>query len=159
VITLFLKIVLFTLVAPGTVTVLLPALLLRGDPGGRVEGIPAALGGLLILTGVLLYVWCAYAFARFGQGTPAPIDPPRHLVDRGLHARTRNPMYLGVVSVLVGEAALFGSSRLFAYAGAVFLGFHLFTVLYEEPAHRRRFGAAFDEYCRRVPRWIPRLAR
>ena len=93
-ITLFLKIVLFTLVAPGTVTVLLPALLLRGDPGGRVEGIPAALGGLLILTGVLLYVWCAYEFARFGQGTPAPIDPPRHLVDRGLYARTRNPMYL-----------------------------------------------------------------
>src|SRR3989442_10218900 len=132
---MFLKIVLFTLVAPGTVTVLLPALLLRGDPGGRVEGIPAALGGLLILTGVLLYAWCAYAFARFGQGTPAPIDPPRHLVSRGLYARSRNPMYLGVVSVVLGEAVLFGSSRLLAYAGAVFTGFHLFVLVYEEAAH------------------------
>jgi protein-S-isoprenylcysteine O-methyltransferase Ste14 len=154
---LFLKIVLFTIVAPGTITVFLPSLLLRGDPGWRVEGARAVVGGLLILAGALLYAWCAYAFARFGRGTPAPIDPPRHLVDRGLYARTRNPMYLGVVTVLVGEAVLFGSARLFAYAGAVFLGFHLFTVLYEEPAHRRRFGAAFDEYCRRVPRWIPRL--
>jgi len=156
---LFLKIVLFTLVAPGTITVLLPSLLLRGGPGWRVEGARALVGGPLMLAGALLYAWCAYAFGRFGQGTPAPIDPPRHFVDRGLYARTRNPMYLGIVSVLVGEAALFGSSRLFAYAGAVFLGFHVFTVLYEEPAHRRRFGAAFDEYCRRVPRWIPRLAR
>ncbi len=122
---LFLKIVLFTLVAPGTITVLLPSLLLRGGPGWRVEGARALVGGPLMLAGALLYAWCAYAFGRFGQGTPAPIDPPRHL----------------------------------AYAGAVFLGFHVFTVLYEEPAHRRRFGAAFDEYCRRVPRWIPRLAR
>ena len=63
----------------------------------------------------------------------------------------------GVVSVVLGEAVLFGSSRLLAYAGAVFTGFHLFVLLYEEPAHRRRFGAEFDEYCRRVPRWIPRL--
>jgi protein-S-isoprenylcysteine O-methyltransferase Ste14 len=154
---LFLKIVLFTIVAPGTIAVLLPSLLLRGDPGWRVEGARAVVGGLLILAGALLYAWCSYAFARFGRGTPAPIDPPRHLVDRGLYSRTRNPMYLGVVTVLVGEAVLFGSSRLFAYAGAVFLGFHLFTVLYEEPAHRRRFGAAFEEYCRRVPRWVPRL--
>jgi len=154
---LFLKVVLFTLVAPGTVAVYLPSLLLRGDPGWRVDRAGAVVGGPLILAGSLLYAWCAYAFARFGQGTPAPIDPPRHLVSRGLYARSRNPMYLGVVSVVLGEAVLFGSSRLLAYAGAVFTGFHLFVLLYEEPAHRRRFGAEFDEYCRRVPRWIPRL--
>ncbi len=154
---LFLKVVLFTLVAPGTVAVYLPSLLLRGDPGWRVDRAGAVVGGPLILAGSLLYASCAYAFARFGQGTPAPIDPPRHLVSRGLYARSRNPMYLGVVSVVLGEAVLFGSSRLLAYAGAVFTGFHLFVLLYEEPAHRRRFGAEFDEYCRRVPRWIPRL--
>lgn len=76
----------------------------------------------------------------------------------GLYARTRNPMYLGVLSVLLGEALAFDSFRLLAYAAVVFLGFHLFTVLYEEPAHRRRFGPAFEEYCRRVPRWLPRLS-
>ncbi len=154
---LLLKIVLFTIVAPGTVTVLLPALLLRGDPEWQVDGARVVVGGPLILAGALLYVWCAYAFARFGQGTPAPIDPPRQLVSRGLYARTRNPMYLGVIGVVLGEAVLFGSSRLLAYAGAVFTSFHLLVLLYEEPAHRRRFGVAFEEYCRRVPRWVPRL--
>jgi protein-S-isoprenylcysteine O-methyltransferase Ste14 len=156
---LFLKVVLFTLVAPGMVTVYLPALLLRGEPGWRVDGARAVLGGPLILAGALLYACCAYAFARFGQGTPAPIDPPRHLVSRGLYARTRNPMYLGVITMVLGEAVVFGSSRLLAYASAIFTGFHLFVVLYEEPAHRRRFGADFEEYCRRVPRWVPRLWR
>jgi len=153
---LFLKVVLFTVVAPGTLTVYLPYLLLRGDAGWRVDGARAFLGGPLILAGALLYAWCAYAFARFGQGTPAPIDPPRQLVTNGLYARTRNPMYLAVITVVLGEAVLFGSPRLFAYAGAVFTAFHAFVLLYEEPTHRRRFGAAFEEYCRRVPRWLPR---
>lgn len=153
---LYLKVVLFTVVAPGTVTVYLPYLLLRGDDGWGVDGARAVLGGPLILAGALLYAWCAWAFARFGQGTPAPIDPPRQLVTNGLYARTRNPMYLGVITVVLGEAVLFGSSRLLAYAGAVFVAFHAFVLLYEEPAHRRRFGADFEEYCRRVPRWVPR---
>jgi len=156
---LLLKILVFTLVAPGTVTVLVPALLLRGglDPVG-VGGLRGAVGTALILGGALLYAWCAWAFARFGRGTPAPVDPPRVLVTGGLYARTRNPMYLGVLSVLLGEAVAFGSFRLLAYAAVVFLGFHLITVLYEEPAHRRRFGPPFEEYCRRVPRWLPRLS-
>jgi len=156
---LLLKVVVFTLVAPGTVTVLVPALLLRGalDRVG-VGGPRGAAGAVLILGGALLYAWCAWAFARFGRGTPAPVDPPRVLVTGGLYARTRNPMYLGILSVLLGEALAFGSVRLLAYAAVVFLAFHLFTVLYEEPAHRRRFGPAFEEYCRRVPRWLPRLS-
>ena len=154
---LFLKVVLFTLVAPGTVAGYLPYLLLRGDPGWRMEGARAVLGGPLILAGALLYAWCAYVFARFGQWTPAPIDPPRQLVSRGLYARTRNPMYLGVITVVLGEALLFGSFRLLAYAGAVFAGFHAIVLLYEEPAHRRRFGADFEGYCHRVPRWVPRF--
>jgi protein-S-isoprenylcysteine O-methyltransferase Ste14 len=155
---LLLKIVVFTLVAPGTVTVLVPALVLQGglDPTA-VRGFRGAAGVVLMLGGALLYGWCAWAFARVGRGTPAPVDPPRVLVTGGLYAWTRNPMYLGVLSVLLGEAVAFGSSRLLAYAAVVFLAFHLFTVLYEEPAHRRRFGPAFEEYCRRVPRWLPRL--
>jgi protein-S-isoprenylcysteine O-methyltransferase Ste14 len=150
-----LKVVLFTLVAPGTVTVLVPGWLLDGWRGGPAGG-PWSAGALLIAGGALLYAWCAWAFARYGQGTPAPIDPPLALVTRGLYRRTRNPMYLGVLAVLVGEAVWFRSPRLLVYAGAMFLVFHLFTVLYEEPAHRRRFGAGFDAYCREVPRWVPR---
>jgi protein-S-isoprenylcysteine O-methyltransferase Ste14 len=157
---LLLKILVFTMVAPGTVTVLLPMMLFRGDLDPEaVGGFRGAAGLVLILGGALLYARCAWAFARYGRGTPAPIDPPRVLVTGGLYARTRNPMYLGVLTVLLGEATAFGSSRLLAYAAVVFLGFHLFTVLYEEPAHARRFGSAFEEYCRRVPRWLPRLRR
>lgn len=157
---LLLKVIVFTIIAPGTVTVLLPALLFRGelDPAA-VRGFRGAAGAMLIVVGALLYARCAWAFARYGRGTPAPIDPPRVLVTGGLYARTRNPMYLGVLTVLLGEATAFGSVPVLAYAAAVFLGFHLFTVLYEEPAHERRFGAAFEEYCRRVPRWLPRLSR
>jgi len=150
----------FTLVVPGTVAGVVPALLVRGAPSlPPAEGWPFArlvLGLPLVLAGLLLYAWCVWAFGRLGRGTPAPIDPPRVLVSRGPYAWSRNPMYVGVLAVILGQAALFASPRLLAYAAAVFLGFHLFTVLYEEPAHRRRFGAAFDEYCRRVPRWIPR---
>ncbi len=144
----------FTFLFPGTIAVLVPRLLLPRPV--RLAAVPAAaFGGVLIAAGIAIYVRCAWDFVRAGRGTPAPYDPPRLLVVRGLYRWTRNPIYVGVTLVLLGEAALFGSWALLAYAAAVLGGFHLRVVLYEEPVLRKQFGAAYDDYCRRVPRWAP----
>lgn len=154
----FLKVLAFTVLVPGMGTVLIPYLLLRVDPskGGMHHPLPSALGLLLILVGVSIYLRCAWDFAVFGRGTPAPIDPPRRLVVRGLYRHVRNPMYLGVLSVLIGEVWLFESAVLAWYMVAVAVGFHVFVVAYEEPTLRGMFGEAYENYCTAVGRWIPR---
>src|SRR5919198_1431798 len=93
-------------------------------------------------------------FAVVGLGTPVPFDPPKRLVMRGPYGWTRNPMYVGMISILVGEAVMERSVVLAEYAVAVLIGFFAFVVLYEEPTLRAKFGAAYDEYRGRVPRWI-----
>jgi protein-S-isoprenylcysteine O-methyltransferase Ste14 len=144
---------LFTFVLPGAATVYVPMLLLRGTtlagaaPWRWLGLVPLALG-------VAIYVWCVADFATAGRGTPAPIDPPKELVRRGLYRVTRNPMYVGVASVLVGETWLFASGALAVYTVCVVLGFHLFVLLYEEPTLRRNFGEAYERYCAAVPRWV-----
>jgi protein-S-isoprenylcysteine O-methyltransferase Ste14 len=147
------------LVLPFTVTVVVPALLLRAW-----NGLPFApalwlrlLGGLLLLAGLSLVVWTIRLFAHYGQGTLAPWDPPRHLVVRGPYRHVRNPMITGVGLVLLGEAALFGSLLLLAGLGLFAVINAVYTPLSEEPGLRRRFGAEYDNYCRHVPRWLPRL--
>jgi protein-S-isoprenylcysteine O-methyltransferase Ste14 len=100
------------------------------------------------------------SFARFalkGIGTPAPVAPTRHLVVSGLYRHVRNPMYVGVVLAIVGQALWLGSMALLGYAAAVFAAFFLFVLLYEEPALRRQFGAEYESYRRHVPRWLPRI--
>jgi protein-S-isoprenylcysteine O-methyltransferase Ste14 len=100
------------------------------------------------------------SFARFawkGLGTPAPIAPTKHLVVSGFYRYVRNPMYVGVVSAILGQALLFGDVRLLAYAAAVWLATFLFVVVYEEPALRRQFGEEYANFRKHVPRWIPRL--
>jgi protein-S-isoprenylcysteine O-methyltransferase Ste14 len=99
---------------------------------------------------------CIWDFAVAGRGTLAPVDPPRHLVVRGLYRYVRNPMYVGVVTILLGEALLFRSLALLCYAGIFLFVVHLFIVVYEEPALRRQFGESYENYCRRVHRWLPR---
>jgi protein-S-isoprenylcysteine O-methyltransferase Ste14 len=112
---------------------------------------------LPIALGAAFYCWCAWEFASAGRGTPAPIDPPKLLVARGLYRVVRNPMYVGVLLVLLGESLVFGSWDLLRYAVLVWLCFHLFVVLYEEPALRRKFGASYEDYCQRVWRWTLQL--
>lgn len=156
-----LKTVIFTVLVPLPVTVGVPYLLLSRSPAWLSYEIgPSRLIGMLpIALGTATYVWCAWEFAAVGRGMPAPLDPPRALVTRGLYRASRNPIYVGVLLVLLGEALLFGSLVLVGYALVVCLWFHLFVVLYEERALRKRFGAAYDAYCRSVPRWIPDLRR
>ena len=101
-----------------------------------------------------------HAFARFvseGEGTPAPVAPTQRLVVGGLYRYVRNPMYVAVVTLILGQAALFADLRLLGYAAAVWLGFHLFVLLYEEPTLRSAFPADYPAFVAAVPRWLPRL--
>jgi protein-S-isoprenylcysteine O-methyltransferase Ste14 len=101
---------------------------------------------------------CVWDFGWTGHGTPAPMIPPKKLVVVGFYRYVRNPMYLGFITGWIGLWIVFGQANLvaFAIAFAVVLGVALFVVLYEEPTLRRKFGAEYEEYCRNVPRWIPR---
>ena len=115
-------------------------------------------GCFLVIAGVALYAACAvWGFALRGKGTPAPIDPPKRLVVEGPYRFVRNPMYWSVACVMMGEALAFRSLWL-AEVACVFLAFAaLFVMIFEEPVLRHKFGPEYEEYCRRVPRWLPRL--
>jgi hypothetical protein len=95
-------------------------------------------------------------FVREGRGTPAPIAPTRHLVVSGPFRHVRNPGYVSVLGMVVGQGLVLGNLAVIAWALGLLAGFHAFVVLYEEPTLRRQFGAEYEEYCRRVPRWLPR---
>jgi protein-S-isoprenylcysteine O-methyltransferase Ste14 len=147
----------FTIIAPGFWTVLVPYWVL--GRGARLELRGAAVaGGLLVVAGVALYLMCAFwGFALHGKGTPAPFDPPTKLVVEGPYRVVRNPMYWSVACVMLGEA-LASRSVAFAEIGCVFFACAaLFVMVYEEPMLRHKFGAEYEAYCRQVPRWIPRL--
>jgi protein-S-isoprenylcysteine O-methyltransferase Ste14 len=116
-------------------------------------------GVLLILTGVPGLVDSFARFALQGFGTPAPVAPPQKLVVTGLYRYVRNPMYVSVLAVILGQGLLFCDWRLFVYGALFWLGCHLFVVGYEEPTLKRMFGAEYDVFCARVPRWIPRFTR
>lgn len=154
---LLLKNVLFTIVVPGTVAVYAPLLMARNR--STASGVVFAIAVALLVVGGVIYAWCVWDFAVFGCGTPAPIDAPKKLVVRGLYRYTRNPMYVGVLTVILGWSVLFQSPALTLYAVAVGLGFHLFIVLYEERHLKRLFGSDYDIYCSRVGRWLPMLHR
>ncbi len=146
------KTAVFTVVVPGTVCGLLPQVLKKT---ALIRGSWFSFSGFLfILTGAALYLWCAWDFAATGLGTPAPIDSPRVLVVGGLYRFTRNPMYVAVSSVILGQALLYGSAPIVVYLLCVIGAFHLFVICYEEPALRRLFGEQYDDYCHKVPRWI-----
>lgn len=148
----------FTIIAPGFWTVLMPYWLLPRGARPNFRGLGTFVGISLIIAGAGLYVNTAFwGFAIRGRGTPAPIDPPKKLVVDGPYSVVRNPMYCAVASVILGEALMFRSLPLAELGIAFFAATMLFVLLYEEPALRRKFGAEYDEYCRRVPRWIPRF--
>jgi protein-S-isoprenylcysteine O-methyltransferase Ste14 len=152
---LFLKNLLFTLVVPGTVAVYVPLLIAQNRP--PTSGPLFAIALVVLVVGGAIYIWCVWDFAAFGRGTPAPIAAPKQLVVRGLYRYTRNPMYVGVLTVILGWVVLFQAAALILYAFVVGTCFHLFIILYEEPHLQKEFDGEYIEYCRRVSRWLPTL--
>jgi protein-S-isoprenylcysteine O-methyltransferase Ste14 len=115
------------------------------------------LGVILIVIGVAVLIRAFVRFVVEGGGTPAPVAPTERLVVGGLYRYVRNPMYLAVVTIIVGQALVLGQPRLVAYALAVIVAFVAFVRWYEEPTLRRRYGAEYEEYRRAVPAWWPHL--
>jgi protein-S-isoprenylcysteine O-methyltransferase Ste14 len=145
-------------VAPGVVAGLVPWLL----TGWEMEEpfswwLPLrAVGGALLVAGVVVLL---HAFLRFvveGGGTPAPVAPTEHLVVGGLYRWVRNPMYLAVSATIVGQALLLGQSVLLLYAAVFGAAVVAFVHLYEEPTLSRRYGEQYESYRRAVPGWWPR---
>jgi len=143
---------LFSIIAPGTVSVYIP---LGFFAYGQIDISSMTIMGIIVLSvGAMIYVACLWNFAIVGQGTPAPVDPPKKLVVVGLYRYTRNPMYIGVLSILFGWTFIFPSIGLVTYTVAVGTCFHLLVVFYEEPHLHRMFGRPYMEYCSRVNRWL-----
>lgn len=154
---LILRNLLFTVVVAGLGGAWVPWWILTRH--GRTAT-PAAWAAVpVIAAGIALYVWCVWNFATVGGGTPGPWDAPSRVVAAGPYRWVRNPIYLAALLIVLGEAWLFLSLALLTYAGAMAVVFHLFVIGYEEPTLRRRFGSAYLEYQRMVPRWIPRRPR
>jgi protein-S-isoprenylcysteine O-methyltransferase Ste14 len=146
-------------VAPGVVAGWIPCALsgwrlepaFLGFPAGRIAGV------ILIVIGLGVLVDCFRRFALEGVGTPAPVAPTKYMVGSGPYRYVRNPMYLAVISIILGQALLLGSVSLLAYSGVVWLLFHLFVWTYEEPTLRKQFGESYRVYQTRVRRWWPRM--
>lgn len=113
-----------------------------------------ALGLLLMMVGSAAWMYCIGLFHIIGKGTPVPINSPKQLVATGMYRFTRNPMYMSVIVVFLGSFLFFGYVALLFYALLLWLFFHLFITLYEEPTLEKKFGKVYREYCQRVPRWI-----
>ena len=151
-------------VLPGTVVVLVPALILAlsgaaiGWGGDGLAVLPVLLGLVLIVAGLTLWLWTVRLFARVGRGTLAPWDPTRNLVVVGPYRHVRNPMIAAVLAVLVGETLVFGSLPMLIWVLAFFLTNHAYFLLHEEPGLERRFGEQYRAYRENVPRWLPRRA-
>ena len=151
--------VIFFGIAPGVVAGWIPYALsgwrfepaLLGFPAGRIAG------GILVAIGLAVLVDCFKRFAIEGVGTPAPVAPTEYLVGSGPYRYVRNPMYLAVVSIILGQGILLGSLALLGYAGVVWLLFHVFVCAYEEPTFGSSSGSRIGPTRLGVGRWWPRM--
>jgi len=150
---------------PGTVVVLVPALIVRAGGSvsigwglpGVLAAVPVVAGLALIALGVVLVSWTVALFVRVGRGTLAPWDPTSTLVVQGPYRHVRNPMISGVLFLLMGEAALLGSWPLLVWFAAVAAVNAVYLPLVEEPGLVQRYGAEYERYRDDVPRWLPKL--
>jgi len=150
---------LWLVIAPGSVAVLLPWLLSEWEVRPSFLGLDASrwLGWLLILLGVSGLIEAFTRFAFYGRGTPAPYMLTERLVITGSYRYVRNPMYIAILSIVLGQALILGQSVLLAYVLAVWVGFQVFVLFYEEPSLSRRYGHQYENYCSAVKRWWPRV--
>lgn len=157
---LFIKNLLFTLLVPGFVAGWVPLHWFEQRPHWPEIWRAHHFSGIIIFSvGTAIYLHCLWLFATKGRGTPAPIDPPKRLVHRGLYRWVRNPMYLGIFAIVGSEALFFWSIHIVIYGVCLVCAVHLFVALYEESALSYQFGALYEDYKRAVPRWLPRKPR
>jgi protein-S-isoprenylcysteine O-methyltransferase Ste14 len=152
---LFARALLAFLVLPGVVGFLVPWWIVASDPQRGAGG--PIVGGFIAAVGFVVLLWCVRDFYVAGKGTLAPWDPPRRLVVVGLYRFARNPMYLGVLTLVLGWTVIAGSQGLAVYWVVLAAGFHLRTLWYEEPRLAAQFGPEYARYRAAVPRWLPRL--
>ena len=147
----------FLVVTPGTVAGLVPSLITGwrrpADPVPWVD----AVGWVLVLAGAAVLIHAFFAFAWHGRGTPAPSAPTERLVVEGAYRHVRNPMYVAVFAVVLGQVLLFESWGLFAYLVLISAAQAGFVRIYEEPTLHEVYGRSYEEFCANVPRWLPRL--
>jgi protein-S-isoprenylcysteine O-methyltransferase Ste14 len=150
-----LKSLLYLIAEAGLFALHVPLAVLRRGP--RIEtGLFSVLAFPFWLAGSAVILLCFWEFAFRGGGTPMPADPPRELVVTGFYRYVRNPIYIGVILIFLGHFLWFGYWALLLYTVLSLIAVHLFILWYEEPTLTSRFGASYEEYLRRVPRWIPR---
>ena len=149
----------FTLVVPGTMAGLIPYSLTGWRRIGDLFGLPGIwVGGVvLILLGLPVLLAAIYKFASDGLGTPLPMAPTQTLVGTGAHRYVRNPMYLAVATVILGQALVLGQPVLLWYLVFFVLASSAFVYFYEQPALTRQFGDEYRRYCASVPAWVPRV--
>jgi protein-S-isoprenylcysteine O-methyltransferase Ste14 len=150
---------LFFVIAPGFIAGLAPWWISRWRLNAPFFAMPLfrLAGGILIALGLATLLDSFARFALQGLGTPAPLFPTRHLIVTGLYRYVRNPMYVAVLSLVFGQGLLLGNATLLEYGVLVWLLFHLFVLVYEEPTLRASFGSEYTCFCAHVPRWIPRF--
>ena len=150
---------LFFVVAPCVLAGLIPWSMTSWEFGRALFGLEVtrAIGVVFILIGLPGLVDSFARFALQGLGTPAPVAPTQTLVVTGLYRYVRNPIYVAVVAIILGQALLFGDWRLVVYGALFWLASHVFVVAYEEPTLKQTFGAQYEAFRANVPRWVPRL--
>ena len=152
---LLLRNLIFTVLQPGLVAGVIPYYILGGDIRLETPWSFQTYGGIFLLTaGLIIMLRCILQFVWEGKGTLSPIDPTRRLVVRGLYRYSRNPMYVGVMMILIGEALATQSTSLWIYLAIIFVAFNLFIVIHEEPRLRKDFGQDYLNYCDKVRRWV-----
>lgn len=154
---LLLRNLFFTILQPGLVAGLAPYWILKsaGIPIFTVhDRLQHYLAIILFLCGFIIMLLCILRFALEGRGTLSPADPTKKLVISGLYKYSRNPMYVGVMLMLIGESVYYNFSGLWVYTLCIFIAFYLFILFFEEPRLRRDFGDEYRQYCQRVRRWL-----
>lgn len=143
------------LMLPGLAAVLAPPVIAWFDPWNGSTWLP---GVAVMGIGAFLLLWCVRDFFVSGKGTLAPWDPPKNLVVVGLYKFTRNPMYVGVLTLVLGWGLFFWSPLLLAYTLILAIGFHIRVITNEEPWLASQFGDQWERYKQAVPRWRFRLS-
>jgi protein-S-isoprenylcysteine O-methyltransferase Ste14 len=149
--------IVFSVIVPGTVAFWMPRYVLGiwGQTTPTSWSIRHVAAAVPLMLGLAIYLRCLWEFAARGRGIPAPVDHPKQLVVTGLYQYVRNPMYVGVLLFLLGEALFFGSWTFLFYAIGWLLFVHCNVLWYEEPNLSRKFGRSYEHYMAAVNRWMP----